>query len=529
MTGRLAIDFGTSNTILALWDEMTQQASAYHLESFGKRVFTGEQSVSIIPSVIHYGENSQKWIGQQVMDRGLYASPYTLRWMKRYISTRSPLKIMRAGQEITPSTAGQDFVGTLLGFAIQELGIQDEEIAFTVPVEAYEHYEDWLSRISFQIGAPRFRLIDEPSAAALGYGIHIQPGRVLLIFDFGGGTMDVSVVMIEDDQTRQVGRRCRVLGKSGLAVGGATLDQWIYQEALKRWGLAANSAAAAAISNALLVACEQAKETLTQTTHAAISMQNPESHADLEWQLSREDFEAILEEHELFTSIHQTIRHALNAAYERGFTEDHISEVLLIGGSSQIPAVIHTLKRMFGKDKVKTHRPLDAVATGAAAFVSGVGFYDHIQHDYAIRYINPDTGEHEYLDIVKKGTPYPTASPIARLTIKAAYDGQQYMGLAIFERGLSSLPQSGSVELVFDPNGAAKMVPVTPQEVEERALFWMNENRPTFLQPTPPVARGQAYFDVQFFVDERKQLTLTARDLVTGRRVLSRIPVIHLT
>ena len=59
---------------------------------------------------------------------------------------------------------------------------------------------------------PRFRLIDEPSAAALGYGAHIQPGNGYLIFDFGGGTLDVAIVLIEEEASAAVGRRCRVLG-----------------------------------------------------------------------------------------------------------------------------------------------------------------------------------------------------------------------------------------------------------------------------------------------------------------------------
>jgi molecular chaperone DnaK (HSP70) len=529
MTGRLAIDFGTSNTIIAIWDAGSNQASSFHLQEYGKLIHQGQEEVSLIPSVINYGHKSQKWIGQQVHDKNLYASPQTIRWMKRYISSRSPLKIVHEGQEISPSQAGQDFVGTILGFAMQELGIENEEIAFTVPVEAFEHYEDWLSKISFQIGATRFRLIDEPSAAALGYGVHLQPGRVLLIFDFGGGTMDVSIVMIEDDQTRQIGRRCRVLGKAGQPIGGADIDQWLYQEICSRLDLKPNSPAAVQMSNVLLIECEKIKEALTFTNQTSFSFINPLTREELEIQCTREEFDDLLEKHDLFTIIHQTLRSALNAAYERGIAEENISDVLLIGGSSQIPAVITTLKRAFGREKVKFQRPLDAVACGAAAFIAGVGFYDHIQHDYAIRYINPQTGEYEYRDLVKKGTPYPSEGPLVKLTVKAAYDGQERMGLAIFERGSQPALKSEPVELVFDSNGSARIITLTPQEIEERTFFWMNENNPTFLQTTHPVLQGQPRFDVQFSVDENKRLILTAFDLITGHLVYKNHPVIHLT
>ena len=72
----------------------------------------------------------------------------------------------------------------MLLFAAEEKNIGNEEIALTVPVEAFEHYEDWLTDVAEAAVMPRFRIIDEASAAALGYGAHIQPGDVYLIFDF---------------------------------------------------------------------------------------------------------------------------------------------------------------------------------------------------------------------------------------------------------------------------------------------------------------------------------------------------------
>src|SRR5207244_10907527 len=103
------------------------------------------------------------------------------------------------------------------------LNLRDEEIALTVPVEAFEHYENWLVGVAEAAGMPRFRLLDEPSAAALGYGAVIQAGEVYLIFDFGGGTLDVAVVLVEENQPETVGRRCRVLGKAGVDLGGASV------------------------------------------------------------------------------------------------------------------------------------------------------------------------------------------------------------------------------------------------------------------------------------------------------------------
>lgn len=106
--------------------------------------------------------------------------------MKRYIANRSPVQRRLDGKQISHFDAGKDFLSTVLLFAASELNLGDEEVAFTVPVEAFEHYENWLTDVAEAAGIRRFRLIDEPSAAALGYGAHIQPGDVYLIFDFGG-------------------------------------------------------------------------------------------------------------------------------------------------------------------------------------------------------------------------------------------------------------------------------------------------------------------------------------------------------
>src|SRR5512142_2156615 len=256
MPGRLAVDFGTSNTVVALWDETLQQGVPLHIPEFGMIEQQGDETISLIPSLIHYAPENRTWIGNQVIQRGLRQSPRTFRWMKRYISHRSPNKVRLDGREITPYTAGQDFLSSVLVFAAQATGFRDEEVAFSVPVEAFEHYENWLVSVAESAGMPRFRLIDEPSAAALGYGAHIQPGNVYLLFDFGGGTLHAAVVLIESEENATGGRRCRVLGKAGRDIGGTTLDQWIFQEVLRQNHRSDADESVRRMSTALLVECE---------------------------------------------------------------------------------------------------------------------------------------------------------------------------------------------------------------------------------------------------------------------------------
>ena len=528
MSGRIAIDFGTSNTIIAVWDETICEGKSFHLSDYGSYYQQGKERISIIPSLIHYSNDNRRWLGQQVRQRNLEKNEHTFRWVKRYIANRSPIKRKIHGKQISHQQAGRDFLSTLLIFATQELNIGNEEIAFTVPVEAFEDYENWLTEVAQTAGMPRFRLIDEASAAALGYGANIQAGDVYLIFDFGGGTLDIAVVLIEEEDISST-RCCRVLGKAGCNLGGATIDQWLYSEVLKQTGYQDSDEEILALSGSILVECEQAKIRLSQQETADITILNPNTGAIIGAEFSRSLLEDILEENGAFTDIDRAIRRALNDARDRGYTEDNIKAVLTVGGSSQIPAIQRTLKRIFGRDKVMLSNPLDAVAKGAAAFVAGVDFYDHIQHDYALRYFNSEKGDYDYRILVKRGTNYPTEN-IARLTIKASHDEQKHLGLAIFELGQQYQSNSdNNIELVFDPNGSARLSAMTPDKQEERSYFWMNEESPTFLTTNTSVKKGEKCFQVNFSIDGNKRLLITAKDLKTGKLTHKNYPVIKLS
>jgi len=535
MPGRLGIDFGTSNTVIAVWDEQRHEGVPLHLPDYGKTLNYSEsgkagETISLIPSLIHYGPGNRRWLGQQVVDQDLYSSEHTFRWMKRYISRRSPIKVRIHGRDISPFDAGKEFLTAALTFAAAELDVRDEEVGFTVPVEAFEDYANWLVGVAAAAGISRFRLLDEPSAAALGYGIFVEPGDVYLIFDFGGGTVDVAVVIVEPDRELATGRCCRVLGKSGADLGGATLDQWIYQEVLRRLKRSESDDDIRHLSRRLLVQCERAKEQLSFHDQVSIEVPSAGMGEALSVQFSRRQVEELLDAHDAFALLDLTVRRALQNAAERGYTDEQIKAILMVGGSSLIPSVQRMLQRIFGRERVRLRRPLDAVARGAAAFVAGVDFQDHIQHDYAIRYVNARTNEYEYRPLVLRGTPYPTREPVARLTIKASHDGQSQLGLAVFELRQPGLPgQNDQVELVFDLSGAARITRLTSDEAQERTRFWINERNPTFLHADPPARQGEARFEVEFGIDGNKRLLVTARDVQTKRLIYREHPVVQLS
>lgn len=340
--------------------------------------------------------------------------------------------------------------------------------------------------------------------------------------------MNAAVVLMEDEPSVKSGRRCRILGKAGKYIGGSTIDQWLFQEVLRQNEKHEYDELIRFLSNALLIACEKAKEELSSADSTSIHVNDPMSGSSLTAFLTRQQLENILDQHDLFRDINQILRSALNGARERGYDDDQIQAVLMVGGSSAIPSVQRSLRHIFGKERVQYHRPFDAVARGVAAFVAGVDFYDHIQHDYAIRFVDPSTHQYNYRVIIQHGTPYPTQQPVARLSIKASYDGQTQLGIAVFELAESRRISSPEIEIVFDQNGAARVVQVSPGEIEQRTMFWMNESNPTFLRSDPPALRGETRFEVEFGVDANKRLTITSRDLRNGNLTHKDHPVVKL-
>ncbi|MCU0632256.1 MAG: Hsp70 family protein [Methanolinea sp.] len=529
MPFRMAVDFGTSNTVLASWDE--EQGSARVLEIPGwSRPCTGEQgSTPVIPSLIHYEEGGARWIGQQVHERDLLDSPATIRWMKHYISTRSPVRVPLPGGPKSYREAGADFLQAVLSSILHSRGTRDAEAIFTVPVEAFEHYQDWVISLSGNAGIDRVRVVDEATAAALASGLTLQPGEVFMLFDMGGGTLDVAVVRLEESEEGS-GRRCRVLGKAGEDLGGMRMDQWIFGEVQERGTPTTGPHGMKACSRQLLSACERAKEALSLVEETEITIQSGTTgECAFSTPFTRDEFERLLDTRDVFFRLNATLQRALQGAYSRGFAEDDLSGVVMVGGCSQIPAIRRALEHRFGRSRVWYDHPLDTVARGAAAFAAGIDLDDHVQHDYALRFWNSRSGEYEYRTLVRQGDPYPSPRPVGRFLVRATYDGQAQMGVPIFEMGRSGLRNRAALrELVSEPGGGVRLVDLPEEELEKKNLFWMNENAPVFIPANPPAMRDESRFEFSFSLDGNKRLLITARDTRSGQVVMKDQPVVRL-
>lgn len=527
MAGRIAVDFGTSNTVIAGFDPVRQQGLVVPLSDYARPVKIGDDEINVVPSLIHYGVSGQVFYGNQVLQRNLAHSGRTLNWMKRYIAMRSPAIRKIDGKHVSYQDAAEEFLSRIFFSLRKELGVKDEDVALTVPVEAFEYYENWLYAVAARSGLANVRFIDESSAAALSYSSRLFPGEACLIFDCGAGSLNVTVM--RQDQPDVGLQRLRVVGKAGMGFGGSIIDEWLFRELVHLAGYDHRDEEIHQISSLVLSECRALKERLSTQENSSFTVMSPLTGSLISHEYTRSQFERLLETNRAFAFIESTLKRALADAAERECLDSDIKMVLLVGGCSLIPSIQNLVQGIFGKDRVKIERPLDAVARGAAAFVAGQTFEDYLQHDYAIRHMNSETQQSEYGILIKRGTRYPSPGAITTKTIRAVNESQEDFVMQIFEMSDSAYDCTNTVEMLIDELGNASFNLVTKSELERRNLFWINENNPTLLRADPPAEKGEDRFKVSFSIDGNRRLLVTTRDLKTSTVLHQEFPVVKLS
>ena len=515
MANKAAIDFGNSNSVIAVWNEDEQNAEILPLPALCA------PGSFLIPSRIAYEPDGRFYIGWQIEEA---ASPEAkeFRWMKRYINLRSPYTLRIGEKRIDAGRAAEDFLHTLTAAFFSEMKEQPDELIISVPVESFEHYSDWLLKDMKRFEGMHLRLIDEASAAAAGYGLNLHPGDTLLVLDFGGSTLQaVCVSVTEEGETK--GRCCRVLGKSGCSLGGMTLDRWIFENALKRLGVFENDPQVNRNSAALLRYCETVKLRLSEEEAVLFDF-----FPERSFLLTRDDLTELFRGKGLFDSLDSILEEALRTAEDRGLVRSSLTAVLPVGGSCLMPAVREHLTKRFPAEVLMWGEPLGAVARGAAVIAGGMHIYDFIQHSYAIRYTDPNTGDYAFRTIVARGTKYPVSRVTAPMRLKASFDGQQHFGIAIYEMLESRVEKAERNEIFFDADGAVHVLPLTQDEARSEQRFWMNERNPLFLNSEGSAQKGIPRFEITFGIDANKMLTINVTDLLSNQQILNGHPVVRL-
>lgn len=520
----IAIDFGTSNTVITRWNAITEQAETISLPGVSWQLGTNPP---LIPSLLYVEDasNGKVIVGQQVRDRGLDLSQDQrfFRSFKRGIGAQIQGFLPELdGNTVTFEQVGKWFLQTLLSQL--ELDTTTESLVLTVPVDSFEVYRHWLGEVCESLNVEQVRMLDEPTAAALGYGT--TEDSLLLVVDFGGGTVDLSLVRLDlgagnkrqpqgfllkwgdkllSETSKQKVKVARVLAKAGTNLGGTDIDNWLVDYFAQTQGLPQ--------SPLITRLAERLKIQLSSQAQASEVYFNDETFDSYELALERSQFEQILEEKQFFSQLDTLIDQVLQQGKQQGIVTADIDAVLLVGGTVQIPAVQTWIQQYFERDKVRCEKPFSAIATGALQLAKGYQLKDYLYHSYGIRYWDRQLNRHNWHTLIKTGQPYPMDNPVP-LRLGASMENQPKIELIIGELGT----QNAATEVYFDGDRLVTRA-VDSTEIQVKPLN-EQEGARTIAQLNPLGYPGSDRVELLFWVDEQRFLRISVEDLLTNETLI---------
>jgi len=545
MGHKLAIDFGTTNSVVARWDTSTASAQTLDVKPLSTSTASG---AFLIPTLLYVkdGRTGDVVIGQAVREQGLDRDlgNRLFRNFKRMLTVESTFDArLIDGAPWTEAQAGQIFLRRLLEslpYPAEEI----EQLVITVPVAAFEAYVAWLNHAVTGLPAGKIRILDESTAAALGYAV-VEPGATVLVIDFGGGSLDLSLVRLPEDRDRAGtnlhavakstdGAKARVIAKAGVNLGGSDIDQWLLQEVLRRAELSPESLGSG--YPALLSACEQAKialSTLSETTLQFVAGEGEPIFLPL----TRAELEALMNEQGLFTALTQALEKVMGLAAQKGAYREDIQHVLLVGGTSLVPSIQQTLDGYFRaitqrqrkaitqmpawpatswsveNTSIHVERPFTAVVEGALQVSAGFQLADGLAHGYGLRYLDT-SGVHRFDEIIPMGSAYPTRKPVS-VTLGASRPDQEVVELVIGQIDTEAL---AAAEVNF-ANGQAAVI--AQSGVSAPKIVLLNAEQPLQVRLAPPGQPGQERLRADFSLDSLRRLRVSILDLKTRRTLIN--------
>jgi molecular chaperone DnaK (HSP70) len=215
MPAQIVIDFGTTNTLVAEWSEAQGAPVTVRLPGLSAPPVGDMPPVIPTQVFVEDARRARCRAGQEVKDAGLNvgSDPRFFSGFKRAIAAqfRDPPRQID-GSQVDFERAGELFLGRALA-AVRASGRRVDEVLFTVPVQAFEKYLQWIAEVSGRLGNREAHIVDESTAAALGYEV-ARPGSAILVFDFGGGTLDISVVRTPAGERDAASRRAGAVGQN---------------------------------------------------------------------------------------------------------------------------------------------------------------------------------------------------------------------------------------------------------------------------------------------------------------------------
>ena len=347
MAKTIGIDLGTTNSVVAV------------MEGGKPTVIANAEGSRTTPSIVGFSKTGERLVGQLAKRQAIVNPDKTVASIKRHMGENYKINI--DGKDYTPQEISSMILRKLADDASNYLGEKVTSAVITVPAYFNDAQRQATKDAGKIAGLDVLRIVNEPTAAALAYGLEKDKAEKVLVFDLGGGTFDVSILEIGDGVHE-------VLSTSGdTHLGGDDFDQkvmdWICEEFKKQEGIDLTGDKQA--MQRVKEAAEKAKCELSSVFETNINLPfitadaNGPKHLDLN--LTRAKFEEL--SYDLLERCKKPVEQAISDA---GISKSDINEVVLVGGSSRIPAVQKLVKEYTGKDPNQSVNPDEVVAVGAA-------------------------------------------------------------------------------------------------------------------------------------------------------------------
>jgi len=347
MAKTIGIDLGTTNSVVAV------------MEGGKPTVIANAEGTRTTPSIVGFSKNGERLVGQLAKRQAILNPDKTIASIKRHMGDDYKKNI--DGKDYTPQEISAMILRKLAEDAGAYLGEKVTSAVITVPAYFNDAQRQATKDAGKIAGLDVLRIVNEPTAAALAYGLDKDKTEKVLVFDLGGGTFDVSILEIGDGVHE-------VLSTSGdTHLGGDDFDEkimnWICEEFKKQEGIDLHSDKQA--MQRIKESAEKAKCELSSVVETNINLPfitadaNGPKHLDLN--LSRAKFEEL--SHDLLERCKKPVEQAISDA---GLSKSEINEVVLVGGSTRIPAVQQLVKDYTGKEPNQSVNPDEVVAVGAA-------------------------------------------------------------------------------------------------------------------------------------------------------------------
>ena len=347
MSKIIGIDLGTTNSCVAV------------IEGGEPVVIANAEGARTTPSVVGFAKNGDRLVGQVAKRQAITNPENTISSIKRHMGTS--YKVHAGNKDYTPEEISAMILAKLKADAEAYLGEPVTEAVITVPAYFNDSQRQATKNAGTIAGLNVKRIINEPTAAALAYGVDKENDQKIMVYDLGGGTFDVSIIEMGDGVTE-------VLATNGdTHLGGDDFDQrvidWMADDFQKENGIDLRKDKMAA--QRLKEAAEKAKIELSSATSTNINL--PFITADatgpkhLDMTLTRAQFDALTSD-----LVERTMTPVRKALQDAGLKASDLSKVLLVGGSTRIPAVQEAVKKELGCEPFKGINPDECVAVGAA-------------------------------------------------------------------------------------------------------------------------------------------------------------------